>query len=219
MKNLILLHNKDNRKNIALLLFTLYCMLLLLIRVKITNSIFLFFLIWNLFLAFIPYAMIMYLKTKLSFQNSKIKIGIYLLLWLLFLPNTFYIITDFVHLSSSNASLFWFDLLLLCSYSIIGFVLGLKSLFEFEKIIKIFITPKTIQLLIPIICFLCGFGIYLGRIKRFNSWDFFCHPLRLTTSTIKILDSSEVIIFSIQFGLFIYVFYLLKQFLFKFNNN
>lgn len=219
IKNLLLLKTKDNKNNIALLLFTFYCMLLLIIRAKITNSIFLFFLIWNLFLAFVPYGMIMYLKTKLSFQNSKIKIVIYLLIWLLFLPNTFYIITDFVHLSDSNSLLFWFDLLLLLSFSIVGFALGLLSLIGFEKIIKIFFSHKLVQFVMLLICILCGLGIYLGRIKRFNSWDVLQHPFRLTYSTIKILESSEVLLFSIQFGLFIYFFYQLKQFLFNYNNN
>lgn len=191
------LQHFDRNNIIALLLFSLYCVLLLLIRAKISNSIFLFFLIWNLFLAFIPYAMLLYLKTKLCFQNNIIKIVIYLVVWLLFLPNTFYIVTDFTHLTNSKSSLFWFDLLLLCSFSIIGFVLGLLSLFEFEKIIKIFISSKIVQLLIPLICILCGFGIYLGRIKRFNSWDVFHHPFRLTFSIIKILESFEVVAFSI----------------------
>lgn len=209
--------NIDKRRNSALILFTIYCFTLLIARAKITNSIYLFFLIWNLFLAGVPYLLIQYLKTYNSLKQKKLFTTIALFVFLLFLPNSFYIITDFVHLSKSRDHLFWMDLIVISSYSVMGFILGLISLLEFEKIIKSFINRKIVLFIIPVICFLCGFGIYIGRILRYNSWDIISNPSQLILDIIALLVSVKVLVFSFYFGLFIFIFYLLHKFLFENN--
>ncbi|VXB69348.1 conserved membrane hypothetical protein [Flavobacterium sp. 9AF] len=203
------LSNKKN--NSFLLTLYLYCAFLLLCRAKLTQSVFYFFLIWNAFLATIPYLILLLAKQKIILlENSKIRILVFLL-WLLFLPNSFYIVTDFVHLPKGNSNLFWFDLILLFSFSFLGFLLGLLALQEFKNCFSLFISTKILQYSIPAICMLNGFGIYLGRFLRFNSWDILTNPFPLFIDSFKCLLSTEALLFSMLYGSFIYLIYLFKN--------
>jgi uncharacterized membrane protein len=202
---------QNKKSNTIIFLMGLYCLTLLFLRAKITQNLFLFFLIWNLFLATIPYLSIMYLKANNQLLKNKLKSSILLFIWLLFLPNSFYIITDIVHLSRSHYSTFWYDLILISSFATLGFLLGLISILEFEKISKHICNPKTIDSIILIICFLCGFGIHLGRNLRYNSWDILSNPLLLLIDMCHEIITKEALLFSIHFGLFIYLFYWSKK--------
>lgn len=211
MKTILDLYQSNKKTNNIIFLFSLYCLAFLLIRVKLTTSIYLMFLIWNLFLAIIPYTITSYLKTKNNIEN-KLKFGILSIIWLLFLPNSFYIITDFVHLSLSNSYTFWYDLVLISSYSILGFVLGITSMQDFESILNSKINSKKTSILLFIISLLSGFGIYLGRILRYNSWDILKNPMNLFSDLLQIFISKESLSFSIFFGCFIYfIFQISKQ--------
>jgi uncharacterized membrane protein len=218
MQLIIKLFNNNRKINSVLALFTIYCLLLLFIRIKLTNTIFLYFLVWNLFLAFIPYFFTSYLKTLISIEKSKIKTLSILFLWLLFLPNSFYILTDLVHLSQSNNHLFWYDLVVISSYALVGFTLGIVSLIEFEYIIKTFTSPLLTHFIMPVICFLCGIGIYLGRILRYNSWDIMSNPLELFHSLLISLTTVHALLFSLYFGVYIYFFYFLRKIYSTINN-
>lgn len=211
MQLIIKLFNSNRKINSVLALFTMYCLFLLVVRAKLSNTVFLYFLVWNLFLAFVPYFFISFLKTQITIQKSKIKTFFLLFLWLLFLPNSFYILTDLVHLSQSNNHLFWYDLVVISSYALVGFTLGIISLFEFENIIKNFTPPLITNFIMPVICFLCGIGIYLGRILRYNSWDIMSNPLELFHSLIISLTTVNTLLFSFYFGVYIYFFYFLKK--------
>lgn len=201
----IFLFNK--KRNLILLTLGFYCCSLLLIRAKITNSIFLFFLIWNLFLAIIPYLISLAIN-HYKIENKLIQFGI-LLSWLLFLPNSFYVLTDFIHLSKST--IVWLDLLLMSAFAITSFSFGILSIKEIDIYFKKKNRAKLITILIPIICLLCGFGIYLGRILRFNSWNIISDPFNLFTGILTTLLTAKAILFSLHFGIFIYLFYQLNN--------
>jgi len=217
--NLILkLFHQNKKANQILLFYTVYCFSLLLVRAKITNSIYLFFLIWNLFLAVVPYAISVFLLTLNIQKINKLKILASMILWLAFIPNAFYIITDLVHLVNSSGSIFWLDLIILSSYALIGFAFGILSLLDFEKIIQQFTSVKNANFIIPIICFLCGIGIYIGRILRYNSWDIISNPIDLSVDLFQMAISLKSVLFSIHFGIFIYFSFLIKKNL-NSNNN
>jgi uncharacterized membrane protein len=201
----------NQKQNQLLISLSFYCLILMLLRAKITHSIYLFFLIWNLILAGIPYLIILYVATFQNHKKNKIKTIFFLLVWLLFLPNSFYIITDLVHLSRANEHLFWFDLILISSFSISGCILGLVSMLEFEKIIRDLVSIKIIRLIIPMICFLSGFGIFLGRMLRFNSWEILSNPMQLINDSLETFFTTNALLFSINFGIFIYVAFLIKK--------
>ncbi len=210
--NLILkLFNQNKKANQLLLFYCVYCLSLLLVRAKITNSVYLFFLIWNLFLAIVPYAITSHLLTLDIQKFGKLKALVIITIWLAFVPNAFYIITDLVHLAKSDGSIFWLDLIILSSYALIGFAFGILSLLDFEKIAQQFTSVKNVNFLIPIICFLCGIGIYIGRILRYNSWDIISNPIDLGVDLFQMAISLKSILFSIHFGVFIYFSFLIKK--------
>jgi uncharacterized membrane protein len=207
MNDIIQLFHINKKINNSIVLFSMYCLSLLLVRAKITQSVYLFFLLWNLVLAIIPYIISLYITSHLEKINKYI-LYILLFTWLAFIPNSFYIITDLVHVVRSEGNRFYFDLLLISSFAIIGFFIGLISIFQIENILKIKnFNPKYHWAFLPIISYLNGFGIYIGRVLRFNSWDILSNPSELFTTLFIELFSLETILFTFHFGTFILITY------------
>ena len=102
--------------------------------------------------------------------------------WLLFFPNAPYILTDLFHLHQRAGVPVWFDLILILSYAWTGLWAGMISLrtIQEELIQKTF--KKGSFLVIITLLFITGFGIYLGRFLRFNSWDLIQEPGTLVKS-------------------------------------
>lgn len=158
---------------------SIYAIILLAIRIKITNSFYYLFLVWNLFLAYIPYGISTLLKHNKMLQNSTLKLWSLLSIWLLFLPNAPYIITDLFHLEIGKAMPRWFDLLLIISFAVNGYLLFFISINDVHTIIKKRTSNIKTWILTISVFFLCGFGIYLGRFLRWNSWDIVQKPVAL----------------------------------------
>lgn len=125
------------------------------------------FLAWNLFLAYIP-LIIGLLIFLTSNKHEYLKIILFVI-WLVFYPNAPYIFTDFKHLSWSTFKVF--DFILMLFYSVSGLLAGLVSLYLiYLKLFKRL--GKYYAWFVIFICsVLSGFGIYLGRYLRFNTWD------------------------------------------------
>ena len=160
---------------------------LLLFRIKLNHSFYYLFLVWNLFLAFIPFCITLYLRSKTHI--SKTKLFVFFTIWLLFLPNAPYIITDLLHFKRSTGTFLWLDILMVVSFALNGLMLFYLTLLDMETILKKFISAKKINFVLFFIFFLTGFGIYLGRFLRFNTWDILQHPEMLIESIFKILIS------------------------------
>ena len=212
MNPILTLFHHNRKLNNMVLLFGLYCFGLLLLRAKMTQSLYLFFLVWNLILAFLPYLLSTYINVHFL-RLKKQTIVLILSIWLAFLPNAFYIITDLVHLVRSTTHWFYFDLLLISSFALLGFFLGLISLFQFEKTLyQLRFRTKTIPTIVLVVCLLNGFGIYIGRELRFNSWEILSNPTTLFSTLLDELTTTKMLLFSLHFGLFIYMaFYLYKN--------
>lgn len=82
----------------------------------------------------------------------------------------------------------WFDLLLILSFAWNGLVLGLASLLNVHFFLaqKLGYIRSWIAVLLLLV--LCGFGIYLGRFLRWNSWDAFTDPLSIIGSSFRVLS-------------------------------
>ena len=178
---------------------------LLMIRMKLNHSFFYLFLVWNLFLAIIPYAITTYLTTIEKLSNWALIIGFGI--WLLFLPNAPYIITDLLHLRMSDQYLMWLDVLLVTSFAYNGLILFFLSLLDMETILRSKISSRKRFYLVTIVLFLTGFGIYLGRFLRYNSWEIIQNPLSLFTDIIDIAIHPtlhlQAWVFTITFGAFL----------------
>jgi uncharacterized membrane protein len=137
------------------------------------------FLIWNLLLAWVPYCISLVLERSSRRFNSGILTCLLLVSWLLFFPNAPYILTDFLHLRNRAPIPYWYDLMLLASFAWTGLILGLLSLYEVQLFLRKRIGNWLSWLSAVAAIFLCGFGIYLGRFLRWNSWDVLTQPTAL----------------------------------------
>ena len=153
-----------NKTQNAVFGLVLFCTFILLLRVQITQDIRYIFLLWNLFLALIPY---MISELLINLKISKWKIVVLSSIWLLFLPNAPYIITDFIHFHNLKSELVWYDLFTFFCFSISGFLLGIFSMLNMYLIIKKHWSIKLANWYFSIVCLLSGFGIYLGRFLLF----------------------------------------------------
>jgi uncharacterized membrane protein len=96
--------------------------------------------------------------------------------WLAFLPNTWYVLTDFLHVTATGEVSQLYDIVLMSLLVINGFVLGFTSLFLVHReLFKRFDEIKSGLVVIAVI-FISSFGIYLGRELRWNSWDVLTNP-------------------------------------------
>ncbi|MES2567647.1 MAG: DUF1361 domain-containing protein [Bacteroidota bacterium] len=185
-----------------LYLFTAFTLVLLIYRIIRSEGLSYIFLVWNLFLAFTPWCISNYIKTRnITFKHLPL-LGI----WLLFIPNAPYILTDLFHLKQRSYLPLWFDLILVLSFALIGMILFLKSLRDMLSILKKYVNAIHFALITPVIFWLISFGLYLGRYLRFNSWDI-VHPLRLLKASFGILLEKDTIGFTCIFSVFIWFLY------------
>ncbi|WP_299160844.1 DUF1361 domain-containing protein [uncultured Tenacibaculum sp.] len=197
-----------NKTQKSILLIVLFCAILQLIRVQYTQSLFFSFLLWNLFLACIPYIVSEVMK-KRPLTKTKIIIGTSF--WLLFLPNAPYMITDFIHLHHSKSTMIWYDLFMIFCYANTGLLLSIVSMHTIYKIIQKNWTLTIANYFIIGVVFLCGFGIYLGRFLRFNSWDIFTTPLQTLKQSLTSFTNQNAWFVSIGFGSLLWIMFSLYK--------
>lgn len=142
---------------------------------------------WNLFLALVPYLITRFAIRNPAWIESNRKFVFVFIAWLLFLPNSFYIITDLFHLQTSPFVPLWFDLALIFSFAWNGILLGVVSVRQMEKMMQChFPKINEWQFIYPLML-LNAFGVYIGRYLRYNSWDVIANPFQLTQDIIYLL--------------------------------
>lgn len=156
------------------MLATLFSLGLQSFRIVYTGSLFYSNLVWNLFLAIIP-LLISYLSLTAAFRKWYFFL-VSGFLWLLFLPNAPYLVTDFVHLDDRKIIPLWFDLMLLMSFAWTGLIYWMISMRHFNEILVRAKVSALNWALNQLIIFVTAVGVYLGRDGRFNSWDVFVNP-------------------------------------------
>lgn len=171
----------SSRGKITLLLagMSLLCFSLSIFRVYRTNHSLFLFLNWNLFLAFIPWALTSLVMLSPNLRKRKWILPPLFISWILFFPNAPYILTDLFHLKASTKGTIWYDLVLILSFAWTGLLFGLVSLFDMEKLMNQFIHKRYITFISVFLLFVSGFGIYIGRFLRWNSWDILSNPVKL----------------------------------------
>ena len=147
------------------------------------------FLVWNLFLAWIPYGFALVLDFSLRFKKnlSAYSIVFMIVMWLLFFPNAPYILTDLLHLRNREVVPQWFDLMLIVSFAWTGLMLGYCSLLEIQHFLEQRFQPWFVWTALVSAIGLGGFGVYMGRFQRWNSWDIVAHPFSILRQQIHIL--------------------------------
>ncbi len=173
-------------------------------RIGYTKDLFYGFLLWNLFLAAIPLLLSnLLIKTDLRIG---FRFCFLLGLWLLFLPNAPYIITDLKHLVYRPPVPFWFDMLLVLITAFNGLILGFISLKQMEWILDKKQLTRYKEIFRIVIVVVMSYGVYLGRYLRFNSWDIFINPITLVSKSFQALNF-EVFAYVLTYSFVIYVLY------------
>lgn len=163
--------------SILLILMTVFCFSLSAFRYYISDTKVFLFLNWNLFLAWIPLLLSSFI---LAFNiKSKISLIFIIIVWILFFPNSPYILTDLFHLKARNDIPIWYDLIVILSYAWTGLICGFISLKDIEKRLSDYGNRNIINGVIVFFLFMSSFGVYLGRFLRWNSWDVLNNPFGL----------------------------------------
>jgi uncharacterized membrane protein len=200
----------------ALLLASAACVALVAYRVVVTHWPWQAYLIWNLFLAWLPLVFAVMAVERFGsgtgFQpvrrgpdvsepaelsaNSFVPPGRqdacptrralrdrkFLALgaaWLLFFPNAPYIFTDLVHVRTAWPHNLWVDLLLILLCALTGFLAGFLSLQVMHRLATRLWGRLAGWGFVAVVSALAGFGVYLGRFVRLNSWNVLTHPVWL----------------------------------------
>lgn len=138
------------------------------------------FLIWNLALAAVAPLLAWWLVHRIRSSGWGAWQQLVLtFLWLVFLPNSFYIVTDFIHLGRTYEVAVLYDAVLIMAFAVSGMILGYTSIYivhrELHKRLSTTISWSVISMLILLV----SFAIYLGRYSRWNTWDILLRPAGL----------------------------------------
>ena len=202
-----------SRATLSLVLLTLLCCILLIIRAVETQQVRGLFLLWNLFLAWVPlfFALVARrLALTLSGITTSKQILIYITLafWLLFFPNSPYLITDLIHLAEYNTQILWFDTVGFFIAALAGMATGLYSLYVAHQVLNQLTTSLIAWIIVSASIILSGFGLYLGRFVRFNSWDLFTNPFYLFRKSFQELQNPLAMQTTMVFTLVVMVLYI-----------
>ena len=202
----------------ALLIGVLLSFVILSVRMMLTNDYYFYFLPWNLFLAFVP-LFLAYRAVGSASGKRKLPLFLWIVSWLFFFPNAPYVITDVLHLFYYNSFelastglsrlydvtpegvpnwIFWYDLFTIGFYSVLSWVAGLCSLQSILKSHLGLVNKQWKQIVFFLSALtLSGFGIFLGRFLRFNTWDIVARPLVILKHLFNVF--THELIFQIAF--------------------
>jgi uncharacterized membrane protein len=160
----------------ALVGASVWCVLLLIIREREFGAAGYPYLVWNLILAWIPLMLAGLLVVSYARSRSPLELLAVGAAWLVFLPNAPYVLTDFVHLGYAHRL---FDTLVITSFALTSLALGFVSLVLVQLVVTRALGAMLGWVTAVTSLFAASFGIYLGRVLRFNSWDVISKPHQL----------------------------------------
>ncbi len=183
---------------------------------------------WNITLMFVPWVaaiLLFRLWRKTGFRKIGHKLlGIMIFgVWLLFIPNTAYVMSEVRHLldycprssafqvceESAWMSLFFFI------YSIIGWVFYVYLLGQMQTLVKFVFNKLISYLFVAVLAPVIALGFLLGLLNRWNSWEFFIYPKDFF-ATIPVYWHEPLYFTNwLLFTIFLYILYIGGQWLFK----
>ena len=161
----------------AIGLVSALCVVMFVFRALVTGVTRFAFVPENLVLAWLAlsFAWLLTQQLKLrrwaSWQNIALSV-----LWLLFLPNAWYVLTDFVHVTASGQISQIYDIVMVSTLVFAGFALGFTSLFIIHKEFLKRWSKQQAHGAVAAILLLASFAIYLGRDLRWSTWDVIANP-------------------------------------------
>jgi uncharacterized membrane protein len=172
----------------TLALVTLAVLVLLVLRHHYEPQAARAFLLWNLFLAWVPYVCARLLWLVARRRVALLVLAPLAALWLAFLPNAPYLVTDIVHVHRDWRGLpLLLDLAVFGMVGIAGILLGVASLQPVHRLVAERWGRRAASAFPPLIALAVAFGVYLGRVQRWNSWSFIESPGTLLHATWSVL--------------------------------
>jgi len=152
-------------------------LLLFFIRVLGVENFRYWFLLWNLLLAWLPLVFAVLLvrglriRRWLSWQNI-----LYTFLWVGFLPNSFYVVSDLIHVHPTGEINILYDVVLYVTFIFNAYLFGFLSLYIIHRELLRRLSYRRAHVMVILITFASSFAVYLGRYLYWNSWDLLVHP-------------------------------------------
>lgn len=175
---------------------------LLALRVGFTGKSFYAFLLWNLFLGVIP-LIPAYKFRKLLSNGFSWSVVFMFFAWLFLFPNSPYILTDFVHLHSREQVPLWYDAALLFFFTLSGMFAGIVSLHWIHKGLDKLFKAWVSWIIVLSTIAACGYGVFLGRVLRLNSWDVIFRTEKVITLSWENLNNPVALSMTITFSIII----------------
>ncbi|MEI6659894.1 MAG: DUF1361 domain-containing protein [bacterium] len=181
-----------------------------LLRVMFFHTFSALYILWNIFLALVPFC-VSYLLLVRTQEGKLAKWQMIAggVIWLLLIPNAPYIVTDLIHITRMRPVPIIFDTFMFFTSAWVGVLLWCYSLSHIEQVIRTRLSHRTTLIVLMIISLITSFGIYLGRFLRFNSWDVVANPVMLYGGVRNTLQpgANEAFSFIVLSTLFIYISY------------
>ncbi len=172
------------------------------------------FMLWNLLLAWIAPLIAWWLTHRLRKTAWRQWGNIVLtILWLGFLPNSFYMVSDLIHVHQTGEVSIIFDAVMFTSFIFNGFIAGYLGTLLVHQQLNYRMRRRYSFSIITGIFALCGYAIYLGRVLRWNTWDALLHPAGLlfdvSDNILRPLEHPQSFVVTLSFTLLITSFYVL----------
>ncbi len=188
------------------------CALVVVRKVYVGKTGFGFF-FWNIFLAWVPLAaaLLFYSLAARGGRRWLVMLGC-AVVWFVFFPNAPYIVTDLVHLKERPLVPYWYDLICVMAFVQTGLFVGYLSLYLMQEVVRAWLGRWLGWGFALVMLGLSGFGIYLGRFLRWNSWDALLEPLGTLRHAARVANpwnNPQPLAFSATFFAFSLVCYLI----------
>ncbi len=178
------------------------CLLLLGGQVLYSGSGMYLFLGWNLLLATVPFLLALTIEAAVRHELPA-PVPLLFVLWVLFLPNAPYLVTDFVHLGTDPSVPIWYDALLFSAFATVGLVLGLMSIRILMRTARHRIGPTAAWAATVAISAASSLGIFLGRFEQLNSWDMLVRPVTVARVALVTGPLAHEAAFTLGFTVFL----------------
>ncbi len=168
------------------------------------------FLLWNLALAWVPFVATLVLEElddrRQRGGRSVLAMVAVAVVWLLFLPNAPYLVSDITHLNSRSPTP-WLDLARLVSFAWAGCLLAVLSLRAVHRVVRRAAGAAMAWSVVVLATLGSGFGVVLGRFSRLNSWQAFTAPRTVADEVVRLGNSGRTLAVALFFGLLLLTIY------------
>jgi uncharacterized membrane protein len=164
------------------------------------------FLLWNLALAWVPFAAALCIEQCARAGRSGLT-AVTGAVFLLFLPNAPYLVSDLTHLRTDSTTP-WLDLARLFAFAWAGCVLCAAALRIVHGVVAERLGRAAGWVAVLASAAASGAGVAIGRFARLNSWEVVTQPSAFASETSTLVFSPRAVSVAAFFAALVFVSYL-----------